>query len=157
MTSSADSIMQLNDATDYSLVVGKTDGLIPSKYKGRGLVALDRVYEFQTAYCKDVEDIQDYLRGYCEELRSTATTFAKPIPVLPNTVDIEYVKPAIDGIKNVPVHSSIHILMILGISDRSPEQMVYGSATELRTNICLKSIRLQANSMKRSVVNTVMQ
>lgn len=30
--------MQLNDATDYSLVVGKTDGLIPSKYKGRGLV-----------------------------------------------------------------------------------------------------------------------
>lgn len=95
--------MQLNDATDYSLVVGKTDGLIPSKYKGRGLVALDRVYEFQTAYCKDGGDIQDYLRGYCEELRSNATTFAKPIPVLPNTVDVEYVKPAIDGIKNVPV------------------------------------------------------
>lgn len=61
--------MQLNDSTDYSLVVGKTDGLIPSKYKGRGLVSLDRVYEFQTAYCKDVDDIQDYLRTYCFELR----------------------------------------------------------------------------------------
>ncbi|MBQ8753278.1 MAG: type VII secretion protein EssC, partial [Clostridia bacterium] len=41
--------MQLNDATDYTVVVGKTDGLIPSKHKGRGLVALERVYEFQTA------------------------------------------------------------------------------------------------------------
>ena len=95
--------MQLNDATDYSLVVGKTDGLIPSKYKGRGLVSLDRVYEFQTAYCKDVDDIQDYLRTYCFELREKAETFAKPIPVLPNTVDVEYVKPAIKDIKNIPI------------------------------------------------------
>lgn len=95
--------MQLNDATDYSLVVGKTDGLIPSKYKGRGLVSLDRVYEFQTAYCKDVDDIQDYLRTYCFDLREKSETFAKPIPVLPNTVDVEYVKPTIKDIKNIPV------------------------------------------------------
>lgn len=28
---------------------------------------------------------------------------AKPIPVLPNTVDVEYVKPAIKDIKNIPI------------------------------------------------------
>lgn len=95
--------MQLNDAADYSIVVGKTEGLIPSKFKGRGLVALDRVYEFQTAYCKNVEDNQEYLRAYCEKLKSNSTSFAKPIPVLPNTVNIDYVAPAIDGIKNVPL------------------------------------------------------
>ncbi len=27
--------LQLNDATDYSIIVGKTDGLIPSAYKGK--------------------------------------------------------------------------------------------------------------------------
>lgn len=95
--------MQLNDAMDYSLVVGKTDGLIPSKFKGRGLVALNRVYEFQTAYCKEVDDFQDYLRAYCDELNEKAAKWAKPIPVLPNIVDINYVKSSIDGIKNVPV------------------------------------------------------
>lgn len=95
--------MQLNDATDYSLVVGKTDGLIPSKQKGRGLVALERVYEFQTAYCKDVPDIQEYLRTYCDELKEKSTSFAEAIPVLPDTVDVEYVKSAIDGLKCIPI------------------------------------------------------
>lgn len=95
--------MQLNDATDYSLIVGKTEGLIPSKFKGRGLVSLDRVYEFQTAYCKDVDDIQDYLRTYCFELREKAEIFAKPIPVLPNTVDVDYVASTIDGLNNIPL------------------------------------------------------
>lgn len=95
--------MQLNDATDYSLIVGKTDGLIPSKYKGRGLVSLDRVYEFQTAYCADVEDTQEYIRAYCNQLSDNAASFAKPIPVLPDTVDIEFVKNSINGLKVLPI------------------------------------------------------
>lgn len=95
--------MQLNDATDYSLIVGKTDGLIPSRFKGRGLVALDRVYEFQTAYCKDVTDSFDYLRSWVRELEAGATRFARKIPVLPKVVDFEYVKSAIDGLKSIPI------------------------------------------------------
>ncbi len=101
--------MQLNDATDYSVVVGKTDGLIPSKYKGRGLVALDRVYEFQTAYCSDASDTFEFLSEYCEKLKENATIFAKKIPVLPEIVNFDYVKGNIADLKNVPV----------GISKRS--------------------------------------
>lgn len=95
--------MQLNDATDYSMVVGKTEGLVPSKYKGRGLVALDRVYEFQTAYCKNVEDIQEYIRNLCEELNATTEIYAKPVPVLPRIVNYEHVKAYIDGLKAIPI------------------------------------------------------
>lgn len=95
--------MQLNDVTDYSIIVGKTDGLLPSKYKGRGLTALDRVYEFQTAYCKDVPDVQEFLREYCKTLKESATTFAKPIPVLPDIVNMEYVNPYITSLEVVPV------------------------------------------------------
>ena len=95
--------MQQNDATDYQLVVGKTDGLIPSKYKGRGLVALDKAYEFQTAYCKDTEDQHEFLRKYCSELREGAVKFAKPIPVLPSIVTIDSVHSEINSLKGVPV------------------------------------------------------
>lgn len=95
--------MQLNDATDYSIVVGKTDGLIPSKFKGRGLIALDRVYEFQTAYCKETDDTQEFIRNFCSELLDNATSYAKPIPVLPKVVTCDYVKPYVSGLKSIPV------------------------------------------------------
>ena len=92
--------LQLNDATDYSIVVGKTDGLMPSRYKGRGLAALDRVYEFQTAYCTDEEEQQDYLRSYCGQLAEMQTARAKQIPVLPDVVDASCVQT--DGLRSVP-------------------------------------------------------
>ena len=108
--------MQLNDATDYSIVVGKTDGLIPSKYKGRGLVALDRVYEFQTAYCRNVADMQDYLREFCKELKQNSDAVAKPIPVLPDAVNLDYVSKYSDGIRNIPVGVGKKSLNVLGIN-----------------------------------------
>lgn len=95
--------MQLNDATDYSIVIGKTDGLVPSKHKGRGLVALDRAYEFQTAYCCDADDMFEFLSGYCDELNENATAFAKKIPVLPEIVKLSDVSEGIIDLKNVPV------------------------------------------------------
>ena len=95
--------MQLNDATDYAIVIGKTDGLVPSKHKGRGLVALDRAYEFQTAYCSDADDTFDFLSQYCAGLRDNATTFARKIPVLPDIVKIADVESSIQDLKSVPV------------------------------------------------------
>lgn len=94
--------MQLNDASDYAIVVGKTDGLVPSKYKGRGLVALDRVYEFQTAYCSDSEDTFEFLSQYCAELRKKAASVARKIPVLPDTVKLADVESSISDLKSVP-------------------------------------------------------
>lgn len=95
--------MQLNDVSDYSVVVGKTDGIIPSKYKGRGLVLLDRVYEFQTASCKKTEDMLEYLRDFSSQLRSEATVYARPVPVLPEIVNYEHVESNIRGLKALPV------------------------------------------------------
>ena len=95
--------MQLNDASDYPVVVGKTDGLIPTRCKGRGLVALDRVYEFQTAYCTLEEDTQACLREFCQELRENAESFARPVPVLPETVSVELVSSECTGADRIPV------------------------------------------------------
>ncbi len=83
--------MQLNDATDYSVAIGKTEGLVPSKCKGRGLVNLGRAFEFQTAHCVDTDNEQEFLRNYCKQLAASATKFAKRIPILPEVVNADYV------------------------------------------------------------------
>ena len=95
--------LQLNDAAEYAVIVGRTDGLVPSKYKGRGLIALDRVYEFQTAYSTNAEDSQEFLRSECQRLRQQATAFARPVPVLPKVVRGETVRPALDGLRQIPI------------------------------------------------------
>lgn len=95
--------MQLNDATDYSIIVGKTDGVVPAKYKGRGLVALDKVYEFQTARCTTAEDSFEFIRAFCEDLRKSVSGFAKNIPVIPEIVDINFVRNSLTGLESVPI------------------------------------------------------
>lgn len=120
--------MQLNDATDYPIIVGKTDGLLPSRYKGRGLVALDRVYEFQTAYCKAVDDTQSYLRSYCEQLRKNAEFYAKPIPILPKNVNIDYVRSSINGLEEVPIGVNKKTLGIVNVNIKN--RVIYPIAAQ---------------------------
>lgn len=108
--------MQLNDASDYSSIIGKTEGLVPSKYKGRGLAALDQVYEFQTAYCHEGGDQQDFLRHFCRELVENTHCYAKQIPMLPDVVDYEFVRTQINGLENVPVGVGKKNLDINGIN-----------------------------------------
>lgn len=105
--------LQQNDPTDYTVIVGKTDGVIPSKFKGRGLVALDRVYEFQTAYCTDELDIQEYIRGFCREQAGKYNTAAKFIPILPDTVNLKFVERSINGLSGVPVGVAKNTLEIV--------------------------------------------
>ena len=95
--------MQLNDATDYAVIVGKTDGLTPSKYKGRGLVALDKVYEFQTAYSSGDADILEYIRQYCLELAKTSMVKACTVPVLPDVVTYDFVASSVNTSESIPV------------------------------------------------------
>lgn len=111
--------MQLNDASDYSLIVGKTDGLIPSRYKGRGLAALDRVFEFQTAYCKNTADMSEYLRRFCATLKAASASSARPIPVLPDAVNLDYVSAYIDGIKKLPIGVTKKSLSVLTVNLQS--------------------------------------
>ncbi|MBQ4260132.1 MAG: type VII secretion protein EssC [Lachnospiraceae bacterium] len=108
--------LQLNDPTDYPVIVGKTEGLIPSKFKGRGLVALDRVYEFQTAHCAEADDMQEFIRNFCAELAKTVKGHAKRVPVLPDVVNAEYVSPYVNGLKNVPVGVSKKSLNVLTVN-----------------------------------------
>ncbi|MFB9277193.1 type VII secretion protein EssC [Cohnella cellulosilytica] len=85
-------VLQLNDPTDYSGVLGNVDGIYPSKSKGRGIFKTDRVYEFQVAHVhRDTEQIFDYLRRYSDErARSWTGVTASRIPILPERIDLDY-------------------------------------------------------------------
>lgn len=125
--------LQLNDATDYSIVVGKTDGVVPAKYKGRGLVAFDKVYEFQTARCTVIENSFEFIRTFCEKLRKSASGFAKNIPVLPNVVDVDFVRNGLKGLESVPVgveKSSLNI-SVMNLSNKAVFPICSQDVTEI--------------------------
>lgn len=95
--------LQLNDDSGYRLVLGKTGGLLPSKLKGRGLVSLDRVYEFQTAYATDNSDLFGFIRRYADELRAKSDIVAKPVPILPDTITVQSMKKEFADLTAVPI------------------------------------------------------
>ena len=84
-------VLQLNDESDYSSVVGKTDGLFPSKHKGRGLIKREEIYEFQIASL--IEDGSPYvfIRDACKKTaESWRGETAHKIPILPDIVNCEF-------------------------------------------------------------------
>ncbi|MBS7576458.1 MULTISPECIES: type VII secretion protein EssC [unclassified Enterococcus] len=42
-------VLQMNEMSEYSVIFGKTEGLSPANFIGRGLIKLDEIYEFQAA------------------------------------------------------------------------------------------------------------
>ncbi|MCP1308154.1 type VII secretion protein EssC [Paenibacillus tyrfis] len=85
-------VLQLNDAADYSSVLGHVEGVYPSKFKGRGIMKSDRVYEFQIAHThRDVENRFEHIRKYGEEYAARWTEpVARRIPILPELIDANF-------------------------------------------------------------------
>ncbi len=97
-------VLQLNDPSDYSSIVGKTDGLFPSKFKGRGLFRRDELYEFQTANLSDADSPHVYITDLCNKINSEWDgERAKRVPILPAVVDIDFLKSYILNSKELTV------------------------------------------------------
>lgn len=91
-------VLQLNDEADYSSVVGKTDGLIPSKYKGRGLVKRDEIYEFQVASLIEEGAPFAHIQTVCSHLAENWNGDAAPkIPILPDRVNNAFLSEYVDN------------------------------------------------------------
>ena len=71
-------VLQMNDSSDYSGILGSTGGVVPGRCKGRGLVKTDRVYEFQTASVSE-GDTALTVRAFCC-LLYTSPCFAVTFP-----------------------------------------------------------------------------
>jgi S-DNA-T family DNA segregation ATPase FtsK/SpoIIIE len=83
-------VLQLNDPNDYYAIVGRTEGLLPSKYRGRGLVKLDNLYEFQISHITHdpipFSHIQAQSQASSKQWQGGT---ASGIPVLPEKINID--------------------------------------------------------------------
>lgn len=126
--------LELNDETGYSGIVGKTEGVLPAKYKGRGLVALDKVYEFQTAHAIESDDEYESIKKMCTDIAACADSFAVKVPVLPEVVDLEFVRSVANSIERLPIGVNKHTLEINTINLRN--KLMYVIMTQQLSNVC---------------------
>lgn len=96
-------VLQFNDPMDYSAVIPGVRKKEPSKAYGRGLILLDSIFEFQTAYVYKEEKMTDYIKVICDKLNKLCEFKAQKIPILPDTVTQEYVADYLGNISTVPV------------------------------------------------------
>lgn len=96
-------LLQMNDYSDYVSIFGQTEGVVPSKIFGRGIIKIDKVYEFQTALVTHYKDTVKFIKSYCNELAEHSEKRAKRVPVLPKTVNYEFIQSHICNMKSVPI------------------------------------------------------
>ena len=96
-------VLQFNDASDYGSILAGVRKKEPSKVYGRGLISLDNIYEFQTAYAYKEEKLTEYVKIICQKLENICEYQAKPVPVLPEVVTIKLLKDYYTNLSAVPV------------------------------------------------------
>ncbi|GHH98746.1 type VII secretion protein EssC [Neobacillus kokaensis] len=114
-------VLQLNDTTEYSAVLGSVDGVYPSKFKGRGIFKADEVYEFQTAQISAAAsgDVYRFVTDYCRSWQQKwKKSGAKRIPILPEKVDLEYVRDEMQYGIGLPVGVEKATLQVAGYDFR---------------------------------------
>lgn len=147
--------MQMNDPTDYLVALGKTDGLVPSRIRGRGLVKLDKVFEFQSASCTDIMDVQEFIRGCCRNQARSAVCRARPIPILPELVSMDYVKEDISDISSLPIGISKKSLEIVTVNMRGRVLLpVIAQDTEVMVPFANELMKVAAAAGKTIVLDS---
>ncbi|MCL2633121.1 MAG: type VII secretion protein EssC [Oscillospiraceae bacterium] len=106
----------------YSEIVGRTNGVEPDGYFGRGLVKLDKPLEFQAALpeYKDGDTVTD-TRAVIDSIAKNETRRAVPIPVMPDKVDFKAI--------NSDNTETNQFFIGLNDSDLSPVLMNFGEYT----------------------------
>lgn len=122
-------VLQMTNSSDYTTLLGKTEGVEPSKIFGRGIYKDGVVYEFQTAYIDNREHINDTIRATAQKLQGMTSIRASRVPVLPNVVTYDLLLPSITDIKHVPV----------GINKESLNVGLYDFTSALATPILAKN------------------
>lgn len=100
--------LQLNNTDDYSTVVGKTEGMYPEKFKGRGLFRRDKdsLLEFQVANVSKEEQTYKFIRQYAKKVAEKYSDIsAASVPVLPERISEQFLSTYIDkgNLSRIPV------------------------------------------------------
>ena len=95
--------LQLSNENEYRDILGKTEGIVPSKYLGRGLVKRDKVCEFQTAFITTNEDKFKSIQNTIKLLNNNKMKKAREVPMMPDIINFDIFKAVYTGIDSVPL------------------------------------------------------
>lgn len=96
-------VLQFNDPSDYGTIIAGVRKKEPSKVYGRGLILLEGIYEFQTAYAYKEAKMTEYVKIICEKLQTICEYKAKKVPILPEVVTSSLLKDSFVNLQHVPV------------------------------------------------------
>ena len=113
-------VLQFNDPMDYASVIPGVRKKEPSKIYGRGLILLDNIYEFQTAYTYREEKMTDYIKIISSKLNNICTYQAPKIPILPEVVNHEFVEEYLTSLDSIPVRVEKETIEISKINLKDP-------------------------------------
>lgn len=120
-------VLQQNEKTDYTSLLGNTGGVYPSQIAGRGIYRDTEVYEFQTAYVTETpEQTADAMRTFCEGLKDSGQRQAKPVPMLPRLVQRGQLDDAAVSFGRIPLGLDTETLetVCLSMEKESTEQVL---------------------------------
>lgn len=95
--------LQMTNDNDYRDILGKTGGIIPSKSLGRGLVKLDKVCEFQTAFIAQDDKKLTTIKDTINKLNESGMIKARKVPMMPDTIKFSIFNNRYLGISTVPI------------------------------------------------------
>ncbi|ETI69497.1 type VII secretion protein EssC [Neobacillus vireti] len=152
-------VLQLNDTTEYSGVLGSVDGVYPSKHKGRGIFKTSSVYEFQTALITDATtDMYRFMTNYClEKSKGWHKARARRIPILPEKVDRDFfaaaeLKTTMPGKVPVAVEKNSLAISYYDFSDSLVNLVLTSSSDEECTQFIQGAAEVLAASGKSEVI-----
>ena len=85
-------VLQQNNDDQYDSILGKTGGITPSKFKGRGIFKKGEItYEFQTTIAfEDKPNIYEAIDEFCESIAGKSNYSKDELKVLPSVVNKTY-------------------------------------------------------------------
>ena len=102
--------LQLPNKDDYYTILNnRPKGLIPSEFKGRGLVETSNgTFEFQSAYIFTKNEIPKTIKATCDALLVKYKDFIAPsIPSIPKIVTVDSLLSFVEGLSKIPIGYNI--------------------------------------------------
>lgn len=141
---------------EYETVFGsKARGINPKDLKGRGLTEIDgAIYEFQTASICDEEKMQQAVKLVCKKLEEAYKNRTKPIPMIPNAINMDVIEKDKININNICMgYSKASIGPIYFDLQRNQATLILGSKkTQLRNYMKVMNQELDISCEKGAKV-----
>lgn len=126
--------LRLNDRMDYMNIFGSNEKIVLAKFKGRGILLKDHLYEFQTAHICEEDHLQPLLETLSTKLNQYYPKLAKPIPVLPENITADFIRPYLTTLDHMPIGMAKNTLKI-NTYDFKNQYLTLITANELKDMI----------------------